>query len=173
MNIILFFKLSKFDGTSYRSVCNGRFWSFCYLTKFFFYELLFFLILNVDKQRNHVKSSVERKHNWRCPKATLISPRFKCLNVDIFTMLMLRSFGLCLKMRHSPLGLTPSWYHDAFYKTKSERPKHYHNFWDWEKVALSEFHTIHLVLIYSLTLISLINVELGINVEGLQKLPNH
>ena len=26
-----------------------------------------------------------------------ISPRFKCVIVDIFTMLMLRSFGLCLK----------------------------------------------------------------------------
>ena len=30
-------------------------------------------------------------------------------------------------MRHLPLGLTPSWYRDAFYKTKSERPKHYHS----------------------------------------------
>jgi hypothetical protein len=29
-------------------------------------------------------------------------------------------------MRHSPLGLTPSWYRNAFCKTKSERPKHYH-----------------------------------------------
>ena len=35
--------------------------------------------------------------------------------------------SLSYKIRHLPLGLTPSWYRDVFCKTNSGRPKHYHS----------------------------------------------
>ena len=50
--------------------------------------VIFLLIWILNQDRNFFCN------NWI---DIFISPRFKCVIVDIFTMLMLRSFGLCLK----------------------------------------------------------------------------
>ena len=108
----------------YKMIIDGfLFWSFCCLTIFFYYGHFIRPIWRVSNWciDNNLRSNIlQRFHGKKLHFKWTIS-----LNLDFHNAIASVFRTLSYKMCHSPLGLMPSWYRDAFYKTKSERPKHY------------------------------------------------
>ena len=69
----------------------------------------------------------EKSKPWRFHEKKVLFKWTISLNLDFHNANASVFPSLSYKIRHLPLGLTPSWYRDVFYKNNSGRLKHYHS----------------------------------------------